>query len=83
MSEDFEALYAELKSTRDTYNKHGEGAVSCASVAKLLDGIIRFHTPHHTHTCQQCDSVVTEHCDCDTPEKNIWCSATCHAAFEL
>jgi hypothetical protein len=37
----------------------------------------------HSHTCQQCEKVVIADCDCDKPEKNVWCSMTCKAAFDL
>ena len=37
----------------------------------------------HTHTCQQCDSVVVEDCECGERHKNMWCSANCKAAFDL
>ena len=37
----------------------------------------------HSHTCQQCDRVVIPECECDEPEKAVWCSSRCREAFDL
>jgi hypothetical protein len=37
----------------------------------------------HTHRCSQCDTVVAEHCVCTKGQYMTWCSANCHAAWEL
>jgi len=37
----------------------------------------------HFHICQQCDNLVTAHCVCAEPEKILWCSSNCRAAFDL
>ena len=42
------------------------------------------HGEPHSHTCQQCDSVVTDECECNHPSRGMyWCSANCKAAFDL
>ena len=42
------------------------------------------HGEPHSHTCQQCDSVVVDNCECNHPSRGMyWCSANCKAAFDL
>jgi hypothetical protein len=36
----------------------------------------------HTHFCQQCAEILTEHCHCEHPVKMDWCSPRCRAAFD-
>ena len=38
---------------------------------------------HHAHTCQQCEKLLNEDCDCGRPDVNVWCSSNCRAAFDL
>jgi len=52
-------------------------------LAQSIQDTIEDLTGTHVHTCQQCEKIVGDECDCDDPDRADWCSANCRAAFDL